>query len=185
MKKILAAVATLALMLGAAMAYQGGNPPPGPEAGQKKRMRAHRMHDGGPGRGRMHEHMLMMAETRLKLTPEQSQKLRSLMDQQRQRMREQREATQADRRALIEELVKQNPNQAEIAKRRKALEERHNAMVDQLIASAQEFSKGLTAEQRAELQQMISEHFAMQDKMKQRREERMKQRQQQPPPPQP
>jgi Spy/CpxP family protein refolding chaperone len=129
--------------------------------------------------GRMGHHMGMFGawgmarlETRLKLTPEQSKQLQELMAAQREKMRGQAAAGREDRQALMHEIFKDNPNQAEIQKRVQAIQARHSAMLEGLVASGQEFNKTLTAEQRAEMQKMIDEHAQMREKMREHRGQR-------------
>lgn len=111
-------------------------------------------------------------ETRLKLTPEQSKQMHDLMAAQREKMKGDFAAGRDDRQALAREIFKDNPNQAEIQKRVSAIQERHNAMLSQLVASGQEFNKTLTAEQRVEMQKVIDEHVQMGNKMREHRGQR-------------
>jgi Spy/CpxP family protein refolding chaperone len=111
-------------------------------------------------------------ETRLKLTPEQSKQMHDLMAAQREKMKGDMGAGREDRQALAREIFKDNPNQAEIQKRVTAIQERHNAMLSQLVTAGQEFNKTLTSEQRAEIQKMIDEHAQMGNKMREHRGQR-------------
>jgi Spy/CpxP family protein refolding chaperone len=102
--------------------------------------------------------------------------LHDLMAGRRQQMREQAQASQADRRALIEEIFKDNPNQAEIQKRLSAIQERQATMMNDLVQAGLQFNKSLTPEQRAEMNKMLAEHFEVADRMHQRMQQRMQQR---------
>jgi len=131
------------------------------------------------GRGGRMGHMGMFGgwkmaqlETRLKLTPEQSKQMRDIFSARREKMKGDFDAGRDDRQALVREVFKDNPSQAEIQKRVSAIQERHNAMLSQLVASGQEFNKSLTAEQRVEMQKIIDEHAQMRDKMREHRGQR-------------
>ena len=126
----------------------------------------------GGGMGMFGAWRMAQLETRLKLTPEQSKQMRDLMTARREKMKGDFAAGRDDRQALAREIFKDNPNQAEIQKRVSAIQERHNAMLSQLVASGQEFNKTLTAEQRVEMQKMIDEHAQMGDKMREHRGQR-------------
>ncbi len=128
---------------------------------------------GPGGMGFMHERMLAQVEVRLKLTPEQSKQLRELMSSRRDQMRETFQAGQADRRALIQEVFKDNPSQAEIQKRVAAIQERQAAMINQMVDAGLQFNKSLSPEQRAEMNKMLAEHFEVADRMRQHMQERM------------
>jgi Spy/CpxP family protein refolding chaperone len=132
-----------------------------------------RGHMGGGHMGFMGERALAQMEVRLKLTPEQSKQLRELMASRRDLMREQMQAGQADRRALITEVFKDNPSQEEIRKRVSAMQERQTAMMNQMVDAGLQFNKSLTPEQRAEMNKMLAEHFEVADRMHQRMQERM------------
>lgn len=113
-------------------------------------------------------------EARLKLTPEQSKQMRDLVAARREKLKSDFAAGRDDRQALVREIFKDTPSQAEIQKRVSAIQERHNAMLSQLVASGQEFNKTLTAEQRAEMQKIIDEHIQVGDRMREhRRQHRM------------
>ena len=141
-------------------------------AGAVAAARYGRGHMGG-GMGFMHERMLAQVEVRLKLTPEQSKQLRELMASRRDLMREQMQAGQADRRALVTEVFKDNPSQEEIRKRLSAMQERQTAMMNQMVDAGLQFNKSLNPEQRAEMNKMLAEHFEVADRMHQRMQERM------------
>ena len=123
--------------------------------------------------GFMGERGLAQMEVRLKLTPEQSKQLRELMASRRDLMRQQMQAGQADRRALLTEVFKDNPSQEEIQKRLSAMQERQTAMMNQMVQAGLEFNKSLSPEQRAEMNRMLAEHFEVADRMHQRMQERM------------
>ncbi len=105
-------------------------------------------------------------EARLKLTPEQSKQMRDIVSARHEKLRGDFDAGRDDRQALVREIFKDNPNQAEIQKRVSAIQERHNAMLSQLVASGQEFNKTLTSEQRVEMQKIIDEQIQVGNKMR-------------------
>ena len=119
--------------------------------------------------GMFGEWKMAQMEARLKLTPEQSKQMRDIVASRRTKLMEDFDAGRDDRRALIREIFKDNPSQAEIEKRVSAIQERHNAMLSQLVASGQEFNKTLTPEQRAEMQGVIDEQIQVGDKMREHR----------------
>lgn len=119
--------------------------------------------------GMFGEWKMAQLEARLKLTPEQSKQMRDIVAARHQKLRGDFDAGRDDRQALIREIFKDNPSQAEIEKRVSAIQERHNAMLSQLVASGQEFNKTLTAEQRAEMQKIIDEQVQVGNKMREHR----------------
>ena len=119
--------------------------------------------------GMFGEWKMAQLEARLKLTPEQSKQMRDIVAARRSRLVEDFDAGRDDRRALIREIFKDNPSQAEIQKRVSAIQERQNAMVNQLVAAGQEFNKTLTPEQRTEMQRVIDEQIQVADKMREHR----------------
>ncbi|HXZ27429.1 MAG TPA: periplasmic heavy metal sensor [Terriglobales bacterium] len=135
-----------------------------------------RGHMGRGEMGFMGERSLAQIEVRLKLSPEQSKQLRGLMAGRRQKMREQLQASQVDRRALMQEIFKDNPSQEEIQKRLSAIQERQATAMNDMVQAGLEFNKSLTPEQRAELNKMLAERFEVADRMHQRMQERMQQR---------
>jgi Spy/CpxP family protein refolding chaperone len=160
MKKTWAIVAVAVVLLGSAGALAAA--------------RYGRGHMGmGGGMGFMHERMLAQVEVRLKLTPEQSKQLHDLMGSRRQAMREQFQANQADHRALMQEIFKDNPSQEEIQKRLSAIQERRATMMNDMVQAGLQFNKSLTPEQRAEMNKMLAEHFEVADRMHSRMQERM------------
>ena len=108
-------------------------------------------------------------EARLKLTPEQSKQMRDIVAARREKLKGDFGAGRDDRQALVREIFKDNPSQAEIQKRVSAMQERHNAMLSQLVASGQDFNKALTSEQRAEMQKIIDEQIQVGNKMREHR----------------
>lgn len=128
------------------------------------------------GMGFMGGRVLAQVEVRLKLTPDQSKQLHELIAGRRQAMREQFQASQADRRALITEIFKDNPSQEEIQKRLSAIQERQATMMNDMVQAGLQFNKSLTPEQRAEMNKMLAEHFEVADRMHQHMQERMQQR---------
>ena len=124
--------------------------------------------------GMFGEWKMAQMEARLKLTPEQSKQMRDIVAARRTRLIEDFDAGRDDRRALVREIFKDNPSQAEIQKRVSAIQERHNAMLSQLVATGQDFNRTLTPEQRAEVQKMIDEQIQVGDRMREhRRQHRM------------
>lgn len=119
-------------------------------------------------------------EARLKLTPEQSKQMRDLVAARREQLKGDFDAGRDDRQALVREIFKDNPSQAEIQKRVSAIQERHNAMLSQLVAAGQDFNKTLTPEQRVEMQKIIAEHIQVGDRMREHRHHRMMEREGQP-----
>jgi periplasmic protein CpxP/Spy len=137
---------------------------------------------GRHGRHGMHRGMRMekFAE-RLKLTPEQKQKLEAMHSRQKERMQSQREQARADHQALQAELRKENPNQAEIQRLTSSIQQRRNQAMQERIQSQLEFNQTLTAEQRAELNKMAAEREQKRQEMRQRWEQRKQEKQQQAP----
>ncbi len=123
--------------------------------------------------GMFGEWKMAQLEARLKLTPDQSKQMRDIVGARREKLMSDFDAGRDDRQALVREIFKDNPSQAEIQKRVSALQERHNAMLSQLVASGQDFNKTLTPEQRAEMQKIIDEHVQVGDKMREHRRHRM------------
>jgi Spy/CpxP family protein refolding chaperone len=124
--------------------------------------------------GMFGEWKMAQLEARLKLTPDQSKQMRDIVAARREKLMGDFDAGRDDRQALVREIFKDNPSQAEIQKRVSAIQERHNAMLSQLVASGQDFNKTLTSEQRAEMQKIIDEHVQVGDKMREhRRQHRM------------
>lgn len=115
-------------------------------------------------------------EARLKLTPEQSQQVRDIISSQRSQMKERFGSGGNTRQELVKEIFRDNPNQAEIQKRVGALQQQHEQMLNQLVASGLELNKVFTPEQRAELQKAIEEKAQvrgqMRERMRQHRSER-------------
>ena len=122
--------------------------------------------------GMFGEWKMAQLEARLKLTPEQSKQMRDLVASRRTKLMEDFDAGRDDRRALVREIFKDNPSQAEIQKRVSAIQERQAAMVSQLVAAGQEFNKTLTPEQRVEMQKVIDEHIQVADKMREHKRRR-------------
>lgn len=123
--------------------------------------------------GMFSEWKMAQLEARLKLTPEQSKKMHEIVESRRDKLRGDFGAGRDDRQALVREIFKDNPNQAEIEKRVSAIQERHNAMLSQLVAAGQDFNKTLTSEQRAEMQKIIDEHIQVGNKMREHRHQHM------------
>ena len=138
---------------------------------------------GRAGHGHMGmfgEWKMAQLEARLKLTPEQSKQMRGIVTARREKLMGDFDAGRDDRQALIREIFKDKPSQAEIEKRVSAIQERHNAMLSQLVASGQEFNKTLTPEQRVEMQRIIDEQVQVGDKMREHRRQHMHEHEGQP-----
>ena len=119
--------------------------------------------------GMFGEWKMAQLETRLKLTPEQSKQMRDIVAARHEKLKGDFDAGRDDRQALVREIFKDNPSQAEIQKRVSAIQERHNAMLSQLVTAGQDFNKTLTPEQRVEMQKIIDEHVQVGDKMREHR----------------
>ena len=119
--------------------------------------------------GMFGEWKMAQLEARLKLTPEQSKQMREIVESRHEKLRGDYDAGRDDRQALVREIFKDNPSQAEIQKRVSAIQERHSAMLNQLVAAGQDFNKTLTSEQRAEMQKIIDEHIQVGNKMREHR----------------
>lgn len=122
--------------------------------------------------GMFGEWKMAQLEARLKLTPEQSKQMREIVAARRDKLRGDFDAGRDDRQALMREIFKDNPSQAEIQKRVSAIQERHNAMLSQLVTAGQDFNKTLTSEQRAEMQKIIDEHIQVGNRMREHRGQR-------------
>ncbi|HEV8523940.1 MAG TPA: hypothetical protein VGQ71_05530, partial [Terriglobales bacterium] len=81
------------------------------------------------------------------------------------------------RQELIKELFRDNPNQAEIQKRVETLQQQHEQMLNQLVASGLELNKVFTPEQRAELQKALEEKAQVREKMRERMRQRWSEQQ--------
>lgn len=136
---------------------------------------------GRHGRG-MHRGMAMekMAE-RLKLTPEQKQKLEAMRNRNHDAMQAQREAMRAEHQALQAELRKDSPNQAEIQRLMTSIQQRRAEAFQQRVQAQLAFNQSLTPEQRAELGKMAAEREQKRQEMRQRWEQRKLEKQQQAP----
>ena len=130
--------------------------------------------------GMFGEWKMAQLEARLKLTPEQSKQMRDLVASRRTKLMEDFDAGRDDRRALVREIFKDNPSQAEIQKRVSAIQERQNAMISQLVTAGQDFNKTLTPGQRAEMQRVIDEQIQVGDKMREHWRQHMMEREGQP-----
>ncbi|MGH9580789.1 MAG: Spy/CpxP family protein refolding chaperone [Terriglobales bacterium] len=131
-------------------------------------------HRGPGGMGMFGGGMLAQMETRLKLTPEQTQQVKSILAAQRSRMKEQMGGRHEDHSALVQAIFSDNPNPAAIQAQVTALQQKHAQMLAEMVGTGVEINKVLTSEQRAELLQAMNEKQEMRGKMrehfKQRRE---------------
>ena len=130
--------------------------------------------------GMFGEWKMAQLEARLKLTPEQSKQMRDLVASRRTKLMEDFDAGRDDRRALVREIFKDNPSQAEIQKRVSAIQERQSAMISQLVTAGQDFNKTLTPGQRVEMQRVIDEQIQVGDKMREHRRQHRMEREGQP-----
>src|SRR5712692_6563979 len=73
--------------------------------------------------GMFGEWKMAQLEARLKLTPEQSKQMHDLVSARREKLMGDFDAGRDDRRALVREIFKDNPSQAEIQKRVSAIQE--------------------------------------------------------------
>ena len=126
--------------------------------------------------GMFGEWKMAQLEARLRLTPEQSKKMHEIVELRRDKLKGDFDAGRDDRQALVREIFKDNPSQAEIEKRVSAIQERHNAMLAQLVTAGQDFNKTLTSEQRAEMQKIVDEHIQVGNKMREHRGQGMRHR---------
>ena len=128
-------------------------------------------------RGMRHEMRMANFAARLKLTPEQRQKLETIHSRQKERMESRREAMRADHQALQAELRKDKPNQAEIQRLTTSIQQRRNQAMQERIQNQLEFNQSLTPEQRAELGKMAAEREQTRQEMRQRWEQRKQEKQ--------
>ncbi|HWR35671.1 MAG TPA: periplasmic heavy metal sensor [Clostridia bacterium] len=144
-------------------------------AGQGQRQRGMKgMHggmQGGFGMG-MHGRMLDQMATRLKLTPDQEQRVRQLARDRAKQSMSEAESSRAARHALMKEVFSEQPNQAEIQKQVAFLQQHSAKTINDFVSSGIEMNKVLTPEQRAEMQKMLDEN----QQVTERRRERMRQR---------
>lgn len=168
-RKVLILLVLLALMVvsvTAALAFQRHG---GPHQGMHRGM-------GGPGMGfgpfdgRMLEHV----KARLNLTEDQTQRIRAIIDKQKETMKAQ--APMQQHEALVTQIFSNNPNQQQIQQQLTAMQERHAQMLQRMVATGLEVNAVLTPEQRAELQKMMAEHKQVRETMRQRMQERRQQR---------
>ena len=129
------------------------------------------------GRGLFGGFSIDQLEARLKLTPEQSQQVRNIISSQRSQMKERAGGGANARQELIQEIFRDNPNQAEIQKRVEALQQQHAQMLNQLVGSGLELNKVFTPEQRAELHKALEEKAQVRAKMRERMRQRWSEQQ--------
>ena len=132
---------------------------------------------GRGGYGWHGEWAMARMEARLKLTPDQSRQMREIVSSQKLKLFDQFSAGRDNRQALIKEIFKDNPNQAEIQKRVAAIQQQHSDMLNQVVAAGTQLNKVLTPEQRVEMQKVIDERMQAGEKMRQRMRERRAQHQ--------
>ena len=167
-RKVLILIVLVALTLvsvTAALAFQRHG---GPHKGMHQGM-------GGPGMGigpfdgRMLEHV----KVRLGLTEEQTQRIRAIVEKQKETMKAQEPGQPHE--ALAATIFSDNPNQAQIQQQLAQMQEHQAQMLQRMVATGLEINQVLTPPQRAELQQMMSEHKQMRGTMRQRMQERRQQ----------
>ena len=118
------------------------------------------------------ERMIAELETRLKLTPEQSQQLRQVVSSQKQKAFADFESGRDNRQALVREIFKDNPNQAEIQKRVAALQQQHAQMLNQVVSAGLDINKVFTPEQRVEMNRILDERAEVRSRMRERMQQR-------------
>jgi Spy/CpxP family protein refolding chaperone len=133
------------------------------------------MGPGGHGFGFLGEMRLHELQSRLNLTPEQTQKLQDIVKQERAKAFEQFGKGADDRLALAREIFKDSPNQAEIQRRAAALLEKHKQMLDQVVAAGVQVNSLFTPEQRSEVQKILDEKAQAAAQRRQHMRERMSQ----------
>jgi len=158
-------IATVALLVIATVAFAAAG-------------RGRRVHGEMGGMGWLHGMGLARLEARLKLTPEQSTQIRQIAHTEKQRMFQRWGSGADNRNALMKEIFRDNPNQAEITRRVQTLLQEHTQMLNQLVAAGLEVNKVLTPEQRAELQQVVDENAQAAQRMRERALQRRQERQQ-------
>lgn len=121
---------------------------------------------------------------RLNLTADQKQKLDDMKKAQREQMRGQFETARADHQALMAEIYKDNPNQAEIQRRMAAIQQQQAAMLNQRIQAMVAFSQSLTPAQRAQMQQIMADHQQRREEMRQKWQQKKQEQQTAPEKPQ-
>jgi Spy/CpxP family protein refolding chaperone len=134
-------------------------------------------HHGRHMRGEMFVSQKEM-ESRLNLTADQKTKLDQMRTQERGQMKGMREAARADHQALMQELWKDSPNQAEIQRLTASMAQRQSEMMNQHVQAMLAFSQSLTPEQRTQMQQLMAEKQQKRAAMRQKWEQRRQQKQQ-------
>jgi len=118
--------------------------------------------------GRMLAHM----EARLKLTPEQSQQVKGILEAQRNKMKERLGGGRKEHSALAQAIFSDNPNLEAIREQVTAMQKQHAQVLEEMVGTGLEINKVLTSEQRAELQQAMAEHKQVREKMRERLQQR-------------
>ncbi len=131
----------------------------------------------GPGGGGfISERMFAHLETRLNLSTEQSNQVRSIFEAQRAKMKEQFASGRGEHDALFKAVFADNPNQAQIQTQLAAMKQKHAQMLDEMVATGLQVNQVLTSEQRVELLKAIEEKKEtgrrFRDRMQQRKAER-------------
>ena len=111
-------------------------------------------------------------QQRLQLSPEQMDQIKQISASGRPKLFELSSTAAENRQALLKEVFSDKPNQKEINRRKEALQQVHNAQMDELIARAGEVNQVLTPEQRSELQRIIDEGAQQREQRRQRWMER-------------
>jgi len=170
---ILIVVATLAMWgVTAAVAFQHSG---GPHAGMHRGMGGPGMGSPGMGFGPFDGRMLEHVKARLNLTEDQTQRIRAIIDKQKETMKAQ--APMQQHEALVTQIFSNNPNQQQIQQQLTEMQQNHAQMLQRMVATGLEVNAVLTPEQRAELQKMMAEHKQVRENMRQRMEQRKQQRQ--------
>jgi Spy/CpxP family protein refolding chaperone len=134
---------------------------------------------GRHGRGGMF--MGKDMQERLNLTADQKAKVEQMHQRQREQMKSQfAEGPQgaAGHQALMQEVFKDNPDQAVIQQRVAEMQQRQAAALNARVAAMQEFNSILTPAQRGEMQKLMAERSQKMQDWKAKRGERHQQKQQ-------
>jgi Spy/CpxP family protein refolding chaperone len=130
----------------------------------------------------LHELGIAKVKARLNLTADQTDQIQQIARSERMKRSEQGGFGAEDRQALLNTIFADNPNQTEIQKRVQALQEQHEKMLQEMVATGLQVNKVFTPEQRTELRRMIDENAQVRAEMRDRRMQRQHQREQDPAP---
>jgi len=137
---------------------------------------------GRHGRGGMRGGMFMGKDMqeRLNLTEDQKAKLKQMHQRQREQMKSRfaEGPRGAGHQALMQEVFKDNPNQAAIQQRVAEMQQQQAAALSARVAAMQEFNSILTPAQRGEMQKLMAERAQKRQEWQSKRGERHQQKQQ-------